>query len=107
MILEAFSDELHNNTCRVTMRSDRPSEDVLHQWLAKILLHPPADGDHVGNVIHAEIAMVVIEGQVEFQGRSASGDRLLQSLYEYCISYENWQFSRWLHHIRASDFQVS
>ena len=35
---------------------------------------------------------------------SKSGEILLNSLYLYCDSYEQWQFSRWLHHLKPHNF---
>ena len=39
-----------------------------------------------------------------FCGTSSSGRRLLKSLYEYCQSYEQQRFARFIHTIKASDF---
>jgi hypothetical protein len=39
-----------------------------------------------------------------FHARSATGKRLLDTLCEFCDSYEQWLFNRWLHHLKASDF---
>jgi hypothetical protein len=35
---------------------------------------------------------------------SDSGRRLLRSLYEYASSYEQQKWSRWVHCVKASDF---
>ena len=43
-------------------------------------------------------------GERHFEGLSRSGKVLLKSLTSYCVSYDHWQFSRWLHNLRASDF---
>jgi hypothetical protein len=39
-----------------------------------------------------------------FTGKSASGKRLLRSLYEYCLSYDSQKWSRFVHNLKASDF---
>lgn len=41
-----------------------------------------------------------------FRGTSKSGERLLNSLKEYCLSYEHQKWARWVHNIKASDFRV-
>ena len=99
MILEAFSDYLKEDHNR-----DRSPEQALMAWLTRILLLPPAPDDMVGRVIHAEISMVNFQDRTLFEGNSHSGRKLLKSLIEYCRSYDHWQFTRWLHELRASDF---
>lgn len=73
-------------------------------WLARILLLPPAPNDMVGRVVHAEITMVHAQGRTLFEGNSHTGRKLLKSLIDYCRSYDHWQFTRWVHELRASDF---
>ena len=102
MILEAFSIELQKEENR-----NNPPEKTLMLWLAKLLRRPAFPGDHVTKVIHTELELVVADGNVSFHPRSASGQRLLKSLYKYCRSYDNWQYTRWLHHVQASDFPLS
>jgi len=41
-----------------------------------------------------------------FRGTSKSGERLLNSLREYCLSYEHQKWARWIHNLKASDFAV-
>lgn len=101
MILEAFSQQL-----RERYGQHLSSEQILHQWLLSILCQPADCADHVSRVIHTEIEIQSRQGQTGFVGTSDSGQRLLESLYQYCRSYEQWQFSRWLHHMRASDFPI-
>lgn len=101
MILEAFSDELKKQEYW-----DTPPEQVLMLWLAKILRRPAFPGHHVANVIHAELELVIADGKTTFYPRSKSGEKLLNSLYKYCRSYDHWQYTRWLHHVQASDFPI-
>lgn len=42
-----------------------------------------------------------------FKGASASGTRLLNSLWEYSMSYEQQRWSRFVHGLKASDFKIS
>lgn len=42
-----------------------------------------------------------------FKGASASGARLLNSLWEYSMSYEQQRWSRFVHSLKASDFKIS
>ncbi|MBS1989499.1 MAG: hypothetical protein JSS83_03220 [Cyanobacteria bacterium SZAS LIN-3] len=41
-----------------------------------------------------------------FKGSSPSGIRLLNSLYEYSMSYEQQKWSRFIHTVKASDFRL-
>ncbi len=102
MILEAFSQSLLAADNR-----GRVPEHVLFEWLSRILLMPPAPDDMVGRVIHAEIRMIDCNGYPAFEGKSATGDTLLCSLYQYCRSFDHWQFTRWLHERSATDFQAT
>jgi len=40
-----------------------------------------------------------------FKGASKSGDRLLKSLVEYCLSIEHQKWARFIHSLKASDFR--
>lgn len=99
MILTAFSEQL-----KLDCNRDRKPEHVLFDWLTKSLLMPPAPDDQIGRVLHTEIAMIDVEGYPGFEGKTDTGRQLLESLYQFCRSYDHWQFSRWLHELRASDF---
>lgn len=102
MILEAFSEELKARGNR-----GRAPERVLFDWLSRTLLVPPAPGDMVGRVIHTEIEMFHWNGYPTFEGKSDTGRKLLESLYQYCRSYDHWKFTQWLHVLNASDFSQS
>lgn len=99
MILEAFSSHLKANH-----KQGHPPERVLMEWLTGILLLPPAPNDQIGKIIHTELALIETNGHQVFEGKSDTGCELLKSLTQYCRSYDHWQFSRWVHEIRASDF---
>lgn len=99
MILEAFSTYLKQK-----QNQELSPERILFEWLNRILVLPPAPDDMVGRVIHAEIEMINCNGHFGFEGKSETGRQLLKSLILYCRSYDHWQFSRWIHEVRASDF---
>lgn len=104
MILEAFSEVLHDRY----RRHGQASEDILRQWLFDYLGQPVDETCQISRVLHTEIELSPgLSGEPRFVGKSPSGQILLESLFQYCKSYENWQFSRWLHHLRASDFPLA
>lgn len=116
MILEAFSEYLHAADPR------RPATDVLGQWLWQKLTAPPVS--NVDRVLHCEMSICAVKTKgaaaaeepspryersdskdaYVFKGTSGSGKRLLKSLYEYCCSYEQQKWARWVHGVKASDF---
>jgi hypothetical protein len=116
LILEAFSEYLHAADPRV------PATDVLGKWLWQKLKAEPLT--NVDRVLHCEMTVCAVKTKggasseepapryvqgggkdsYVFKGTSESGKRLLKSLYEYCCSYEQQKWARWVHGIRASDF---
>ena len=112
MILEEFAKYLHSAD------PGTPASAILGRWLWERLSIPPeAMPDRV---LRAEIALVVADKKSTypqlqgwsisavpgylFNPTSDSGRRLLRSLYEYASSYEQQKWSRWVHCIKASDF---
>lgn len=105
MILEAFAQHLRAQTgSRYPQASQKP-EQILYEWLLDRLSVPPEAIDPIGNILHTEIAIRDCNGHYILEGRSDTGHRLLNSLYQFCRSYDHWQFSRWVHEVRASDFK--
>ncbi|MBX9670225.1 MAG: hypothetical protein K2X93_21675 [Candidatus Obscuribacterales bacterium] len=122
MILEAFSEYLHNADPAIS------STEVLARWLWEKLSTPPQN--NVDQVIHCEIIIcrqeaskklsfcelliptteldpVDVNASYVFRGSSRSGERLLKSLREYGLSYEQQKLARWVHNLKASDFRTS
>ena len=118
MILEAFADYLRSADPGLTART------ILVRWLWERLTVPAQN--NVDRVIRSEISLKLIkpnqneshenlpskskkplsqETRYSFQPQSASGRRLLESLYEYAMSYEQQKWSRWVHCVKASDFK--
>lgn len=112
MILEAFAKYLH------AADPATPASSILARWLWERLTSPQKDG--VDRVLRAEVALELsgrggrkyglkaecgnqLPGYL-FCANSDSGKRLLKSLYEYALSYEQQKWSRWVHCVKASDF---
>lgn len=111
VILEAFAQYLQ--------KADDKSvaTDILARWLWERLSSPPQSA--VDRVLHVEIRLSLAEQASRslsaynraysqpayvFKGNSVTGAKLLKSLYEYCLSYEQQKWSRWVHSLKASDF---
>lgn len=112
MILEAFAEYLQVADDKI------PATDILARWLWERLSTPPESV--VDRVLHCEVSLSlanrasmgssqVREGKTRtayiFKGNSSTGAKLLKSLYEYCLSYEQQKWARWVHALKASDFQ--
>lgn len=98
MILKAFSEYLHK------INSDVPAVVVLSKWLREKLSKNAED--NIERVIQKEIGILKNKrGLFLIFTRSESGRKLLESLYEFALSYDNHKFSRWLHELKASDFR--
>ena len=96
MIIKAFADALH-------LEDSAEPCNFLQIWLKKILSKPPEN--HVENVIHTEFFLQKTgDNTTIVASNSKTGQNLLQSLYNFCLSYENFLFARWLHKKNVNDF---
>jgi len=118
LILEAFARYLQAE------EDGKPATDILARWLFERLSVPPETV--VDRVLHCEVrvlltekasagSLVFVDSSKEksgpskssyvFRGASSSGSKLLKALYEYCLSYEQQKWARWVHSLKASDFK--
>ncbi len=113
MILEAFAKYLQSAD------QELPASAILARWLWERLSVPPEN--QVDRVLHCEISLTGIAADSDqalkfhstvddrtyvFSGLSASGRKLLNTLYHYALSYEQQKWARWVHKVKASDFNV-
>lgn len=106
VILEAFAEYLHASD------QSLPATEILSRWIKERLDAPVIT--NVDRVLHCEISIAtqtvapsINDGkQLAFKGTSKSGRRLLKSLYEYCQSYEQQKWARYIHNLKASDFRA-
>jgi hypothetical protein len=109
VILEAFAEYLH------AADQSLPATEVLSRWIKERLDAPVLT--NVDRVLHCEISMAK-ESEISaasesaqarklvFRGNSKSGRRLLKSLFEYCQSYEQQKWARYVHNLKASHFRA-
>ncbi|PZM79147.1 MAG: hypothetical protein DKT66_21940 [Candidatus Melainabacteria bacterium] len=107
MILEAFAEYLHASDQSI------PATEVLSRWIKERLDAPVLT--NVDRVVHCEISIAKVVKKTDckepapklaFRGNSKSGRQLLKSLYEYCQSYEQQKWARYIHNLKASDFRA-
>lgn len=97
MILKEFSDFLKNN-------EEKPSVSLLYIWL-KIKIETPAK-TNVDRIVQKEIYIAKNKaGASLFIGKSPSGRKLMESLYNFALSFEQQKMARWLHDKKANDFK--
>lgn len=97
MIIRAFATHLQS------FKDDIPPVILLSRWLKKKLESEPQD--NVDRVIHHEIELAKNNfGMFVLVGKSASGRKLMESLYNFALSYEQQRFSRWVHDAKPKDF---
>ena len=118
MILEAFAKYLQ------TADNSISSSTILGQWLWERLTLPAETV--IDQVLQCELRFLRVKNAnghrlamritdtagyppvcYVFQGNSPSGLRLLASLYEYSLSYEQQKWARWVHSLKASDFTTT
>ena len=97
MILKEFSDFLKQN-------EQKPSVTLLYAWL-KIKIESPAKSN-VDRILQKEIYIAKNKaGNFLFIGKSPSGRNLMESLYNFALSFEQQKMARWLHDKKANDFK--
>lgn len=98
MIIKAFAKYLQS------YKEDIPCVILLSSWVKSILEKEPEN--NVERIIHAEISVSKNNvGMFILTGKGKSGRVLLESLYNFALSFEQQKFSRWIHHTNASDFK--
>lgn len=97
MIIKAFSEYIQKFDTEI------PSTILLWRWLKDKLSKKPMD--NIESVIHEEIVLLKNKnGYFMLVGKSKTGKILLESLYNFALSFEQQKFTRWIHNIKASDF---
>jgi hypothetical protein len=97
MIIKAFSEYIK------TFNSEIPPIILLSKWLREKLSKNPED--NIERIIHNEIGLFKNKrGIFILIGKTKSGKILLESLYEYALSYDHHKFNKWVHELKASDF---
>ncbi|OGI02027.1 MAG: hypothetical protein A2Y25_04005 [Candidatus Melainabacteria bacterium GWF2_37_15] len=98
MIIKEFSKYIQN------FSADIPAVILLSRWMRERI--SKTHEDNVDRVMQKEIALLRNKrGFFLMFGRSDSGRKLLESLYEFALSYDNHKFSKWVHKLKASDFK--
>lgn len=97
MILQEFSNFLKQN-------NKKSSVSLLYVWL-KTKIESPAK-NNVDKILQKEIYIAKNKkGNFLFIGKSPSGRSLMQSLYNFALSFEQQKMARWIHEQKANNFK--
>lgn len=96
MILKSFSDFLKENDNLSATKS-------LFLWLCAKRTSNPVD--NVDKIINKELYFARNKrNDVMVIAKSESGRRLMNALYNFALSYEQYKLAKWLHERKSTDF---
>ena len=96
MILKEFSKYLQQN-------KDKNSVILLNKWIIERLMRPSLD--KVDNILKTELYFAKnSNGKTLIIAKSETGRTLLNALYNFSLSFEQYKFAKFLHDKRSNDF---
>jgi hypothetical protein len=102
MILEAFSKYLQERKEHI-ISGETTTVKLLADWVRQVVYKNPKG--HVDKIVHTEIMLADNpQGDFFIVGKSESGRVLVNALYNFALSYENYLMSRWLSDKNPQDF---
>ena len=103
MILNEFSKYLQSRNNDITS-SKSTGTKILCDWIKLVINKNPKK--NVDKIIHKEIMLAENEsGDFLIIGKSKSGRVLVNALYNYTLSYEQYIMNKWLENKSPQDFQ--
>ena len=102
MILKEFSKYLQaRNNDLITNKTT--ATKLLCEWIRVVIYKNPKN--HVDKIVHREIMLAEnAAGDFFIVGKSDSGRVLVNTLYNFALSYEHYIMSKWLQDKKANDF---
>jgi uncharacterized protein YeaO (DUF488 family) len=105
VILSEFSNYLKQYNNEIVANKTSATK-LLCDWIKYVIYKTPKN--HSDKVVHKEIMLAQNkQGEFFIVGKSDSGRVLVNALYKYALSYENFLMSRWLENKKPSDFGVN
>lgn len=103
MIIKEFSKYLQERNDKL-VANDTTATKLLCEWIQYVIYKNPKN--HVDKIVHREIMLADNKsGDFLIVGKSESGRVLVNALYNFALSYENYIMSKWLVDKKASDFK--
>ena len=97
MILKEFSKYLQEN-------KEKNSVELLNEWLLKRLINPSLN--KIDNIIKAELYLAKNNNdKTLIIAKSDTGRTLLNALYNFSLSFEQYKLAKFLHDKKSTDFK--
>ena len=97
MILKEFSKYLQEN-------KDKNSVHLLNEWIIKCLQRPSLN--KVDNILKAELYFLKnSNNKTLIIAKSDSGRTLINALYNFALSFEQYKLAKFLHDKKSTDFK--
>jgi len=103
MILREFATYIQSRKDEITGGSTTAVK-VLCDWIRLVITKNPKG--HVDKIVHTEIMLAENEaGDFFIVGKSESGRKLVNALYNFALSYEHYIMQQWLSNKKPDDFK--
>lgn len=105
MILREFSKYLQKRNEDI-LNNKITTTKLLCEWIKFVINKNPKN--HIDKIVHKEIMLAENKvGDFFIVGKSESGRVLVNALYTFALSYENYIMSRWLQDKKPNDFKIN
>lgn len=102
MILNEFSKYIQSRNTDI-IENQATGTKILCDWIELVINKNPKN--HVDKIVHKEIMLAKNKsGDFVIVGKSESGRVLVNALYNYALSYEQYILNKWLEDKKAGDF---
>ena len=102
MILNEFSKYIQSRNADI-IENKATGTKILCDWIELVINKNPKN--HVDKIVHKEIILAKNKsGDFVIVGKSESGRVLVNALYNYALSYEQYILNKWLEDKKAGDF---
>lgn len=102
MILNEFSKYIQSRNADM-IENKATGTKILCDWIELVINKNPKN--HVDKIVHKEIMLAKNKsGDFVIIGKSESGRVLVNALYNYALSYEQYILNKWLEDKKAGDF---
>lgn len=102
MILNEFSKYIQSRNADI-IENKATGTKILCDWIELLINKNPKN--HVDKIVHKEIMLAKNKsGDFVIVGKSESGRVLVNALYNYALSYEQYILNKWLEDKKAGDF---
>ena len=102
MILNEFSKYIQSRNADI-IENKATGTKILCDWIELVINKNPKN--HVDKIVHKEIMLAKNKsGDFVIVGKSESGRVLVNALYNYALSYEQYILNKWLEDQKAGDF---